>query len=86
MVEVQTGEAGGRVRLEIRDQGPGFAGDAKSANGRARSVNGNGYGLLAARRFIESNGGELDFERAPGGGTICRVSLPLCEVSSGQEI
>jgi signal transduction histidine kinase len=75
VVEVRAQGTGDRVHLEIRDAGPGMPEDLKRPNARARSSNGSGYGLLAARRFIESNGGQLDFEGLPGGGTLCRVSL-----------
>jgi signal transduction histidine kinase len=73
-VEVRARADRDRVVVEIRDAGPGLpAGLA----GRARppSRDGHGYGLVAARRFLEASGGALTFDPLPEGGTLARVSL-----------
>jgi len=75
VVRVHALQSGERVSVEIRDEGPGMPAHLEDVNGRAPSRNGSGYGLLAARRFLEANGGGLSFERVPEGGTLCRVTL-----------
>jgi signal transduction histidine kinase len=64
------------VTIEVIDAGPGLPAGAELANGRARSADGSGYGLLAARRFLEENGAKLSFERRAVG-TCCRIELPV---------
>jgi signal transduction histidine kinase len=64
------------VTIEVIDGGPGLPAGLEPGIGRARSANGHGYGLLAARRFLEENGATLEFERRPVG-TCCRIVLPL---------
>ncbi len=67
--------------VEIEDSGPGLPAGLERAQSRAPSVEGSGYGLFATRRFLESNGGELSFERPSRGGTRCRVRLPRADSS-----
>lgn len=66
---------GDRVAIEIADRGPGIPSAIANGAGPALSSGGSGFGLLAARRFVEANGGTLCFERRPGGGTLCRVAF-----------
>ena len=75
-VEVRIVETPDRVEIEIEDKGPGLPTGLESADVRAPSRAGSGYGLLAARRFLEANRGGLSFERLVAGGTLCRVTLP----------
>ncbi len=56
----------GRVRIEVRDRGPGMPG----------ALQGGGLGLHIARSLAETNGGSLDLLERPGGGTIARLDLP----------
>ncbi len=75
-VRVTLATRGSCAVVEILDEGPGFApvhggGDAPDRRGRA------GYGLIAARRFLEGDDARIEFERVPGAGTCCRVSLRL---------
>jgi signal transduction histidine kinase len=72
-LDVRDGEAG----VEINDRGPGLPRGLDRIEGRAPSRKGSGYGLLAARRFLERDGGHIHFEPGPRGGTRCRVILPL---------
>jgi two-component system sensor histidine kinase KdpD len=76
-VLIRQSEEAGRAVLEIQDRGPGLPEEVARAEGRAPSRNGSGFGLFAARRFVEANHGELAFERLPGGGTASRIALPL---------
>jgi signal transduction histidine kinase len=84
LVMVRRSEEPGRAVLEIRDRGPGLPKEVAEADGRVPSRNGSGFGLLAARRFIEANHGELAFERLPEGGTASRITLPLAPAAGLQ--
>lgn len=56
---------GGRLELDVRDDGRGFAADAAA-----------GLGLVTMRERAEQLGGELRIESAPGGGTRVRATVP----------
>ena len=43
----------------------------------ARGMPGSGLGLAIVRQVAEAHGGTIDFEPAPGGGTLMRLRLPL---------
>jgi signal transduction histidine kinase len=80
-VEVRARAEDGRVTLEILDRGPGIASGLAAARQPVASAEGTGLGLVAARRWVETNGGSLTIGAAEGGGTLCRLALPLaaCE-------
>ncbi|WP_212841848.1 sensor histidine kinase [Catellatospora sp. IY07-71] len=59
-----TGEA--EVRLEVRDDGAGPAGDPYDA----------GFGLVGVRERAAHAGGRMSFEPVPGGGAALRVAVP----------
>lgn len=62
------------IRLDVRDDGVGF--DAESA-GRARNGwQAGGFGLTSMRERLESQGGTLTIESAPGAGTTIVAALP----------
>jgi K+-sensing histidine kinase KdpD len=80
------GEAPGRVRIEVRDRGPGLPSDVRlmletprdprrPEAGSGDSVSG-GLGLRIAASFAEANGGSLALLDRPGGGTVARLELP----------
>ena len=64
-VEVRLLELGGRLELEVADDGQGFE------PGR-----GGGYGLIGMAERAELMGGTLEIASKPGSGTTIRVSLP----------
>jgi two-component system sensor histidine kinase MprB len=75
--------------LTVRDHGPGI--DAqdlphvfdrfhRGANARGRP--GSGLGLAIVKQVAEAHGGGVALQRAPGGGTIARLSLPAVPVES----
>ncbi len=72
-----------RVRIEIRDQGPGIPeGDEKKIFESFRQAvadgkNGFGIGLAICRRIVEHYGGRISSSNLPGGGTCFTVTLPL---------
>ena len=59
-------EQGGRVSIEIRDEGQGFD-PAKPARG---------FGLLGMRERVQLTGGTLEITSRPGKGTCVAASLP----------
>jgi two-component system sensor histidine kinase KdpD len=59
-----------RVRLEIRDRGPG------APAGAITDLAQRGLGLEIARSFAAANGGSIALEPRDGGGTIAIVDLP----------
>jgi len=74
-----------QVSIEVRDEGPGIAPEAKERiferffrveGGRSPQEAGTGLGLSIARNMIERAGGELELESEVGKGSIFRVVLP----------
>jgi two-component system OmpR family sensor kinase len=89
-VALRTIENPRRVRLEVRDRGPGvreehlarifepfFRGEP------AAGENGYGLGLAIARRAIETHGGSIRAHNADGGGLSVEIELPLAVATPG---
>ncbi len=85
-VEVAVGPAAERVRLEVRDHGPGIAiADAPRvferffrkdpARGR-RAQGGHGLGLAIVAAIVEAHAGRVGVASTPGGGATFVVDLP----------
>lgn len=72
-VEVEVGYDPGDLRLRIADDGRGF--DVPAALERA--AGGAHVGLLGMRERVESMGGEVTIDSAPGRGTCIEARLPL---------
>jgi two-component system, OmpR family, sensor histidine kinase MprB len=79
-VHLQAGE------LSVRDHGPGIAAedlphvfDRFYRGAEARSRPGSGLGLAIVRQVAVQQGGSVTAERAAGGGTLMRLSLPGAE-------
>jgi signal transduction histidine kinase len=73
----------GRVRLEVRDAGPGLPpGSEERVFERfyradpARSGDGTGLGLSIARAIVEAHGGTIRATTADGGGAAVTIELP----------
>jgi two-component system, OmpR family, sensor kinase len=71
--------------IAVRDHGPGISPDARarlferfwrSERGRERGRAGAGLGLAIVHAIVESHGGRIAVEDAPGGGALFRVWLP----------
>jgi signal transduction histidine kinase len=90
--EVSVSAAGvdGRVRLEVRDDGVGFAPHEADrvfekfyrieGEGRARSGGGTGLGLYLVWRFVQLDGGSVRAESSgPGRGATFTVSWPAAK-------
>ncbi|MGH2878084.1 MAG: sensor histidine kinase [Solirubrobacteraceae bacterium] len=74
------------TELAVRDHGPGIAEqdlphvfDRFYRGAEARGRPGSGLGLAIVRQVAEQHGGSVRAERAQGGGTLMRLSLPEVE-------
>lgn len=79
-VTVSTGAGGGHAQLVIVDQGSGMRVEPDPrAEGPLPSTKkrGTGLGIPFAYKVIHAHGGQLQFDHAPGGGTLVRLQLPL---------
>jgi signal transduction histidine kinase len=83
-VNVALGASNGVVRITVRDQGPGIAGQdhglifekfGRVASGASKP--GTGLGLFIARSITEAHGGSLTVASAPGRGATFIVTLPV---------
>jgi signal transduction histidine kinase len=74
----------GRVRLSVRDEGPGIAAADHGklfqrffrAPGAAKRTNGLGLGLYICRAIAEAHGGAVGVASAPGAGATFWIDLP----------
>lgn len=80
-VRVSATASDGRLRIAVRDTGPGIAADAlphvfdrfyKSDESR-----GAGLGLAIAKSLVVAHGGEISATSEPGQGTEMRLTLPV---------
>ena len=74
----------GRVRIEVRDTGPGISEESlpriferfyRVDRGRSRELGGTGLGLSIARHAVEIMRGELSVESRVGAGSTFRIDL-----------
>ena len=82
-VEVRAYAEDGRVRIDVRDHGPGIAAEDQrlifEKFGRVTSGNarpGTGLGLFIARSIAEAHGGTLEVSSAPERGAVFTLALP----------
>ena len=75
----------GRVRVDVRDTGIGLSPDEqaqlftkffRARNAATRQVGGTGLGLAITRSLVETHGGEIAVESAPGEGSTFSFTLP----------
>ncbi len=80
-VTVEVGGADGhRVRIVVRDNGPGVADDMKSRLFTPYATTkreGTGLGLAIVERIIVEHGGDIEYRDGPGGGAEFTVLLPV---------
>ena len=81
-IRIETGLAGQRVFIRVRDEGRGIAPE-HLANIRMpffttkRAEGGTGLGIAVSDRIAGEHGGELTFDSEPGRGTTATLWLPL---------
>ncbi len=71
--------ADGMVEVAVSDTGPGLPEPVRARLFQpfvTTKPNGMGVGLSVCRAIVETHGGELRAEDAPGGGTVFRMTLP----------
>ncbi|HJR25957.1 MAG TPA: HAMP domain-containing sensor histidine kinase [Acidimicrobiales bacterium] len=90
-VEVLVAEEDDRVRVSVRDPGPGIAPEDherifhKFEQG-TDPAEGSGIGLAVCRELIEAHGGRLRVDSAPGAGSTFSFDLPRRRRSSAGEV
>jgi signal transduction histidine kinase len=71
--------AGRRVRIEVRDRGPGVPAALREKIFTpffTTREKGTGLGLAFVREIVRDHGGEVSVDDAPGGGAVFRIELP----------
>ena len=90
-VHVLVGERGGRLCIEVADNGIGMTPEhlarlfqkfAQADASTARRFGGTGLGLAITKQLVDLMGGEIDVRSAPGEGTTFVVHLALDEAES----
>jgi two-component system phosphate regulon sensor histidine kinase PhoR len=85
-VSVGARAEGGRVVIEVRDQGIGipardlprvFERFYRVDKARSRELGGTGLGLAIVRHIAMAHGGEVSVESWEGEGSTFRITLPL---------
>jgi two-component system OmpR family sensor kinase len=85
-IEVAVASTDGRVRIAVRDHGPGLPTDDPQAlferfwraeRGRERGRAGAGLGLAIVAAIVDAHHGSVEAANAPGGGAEFVVLLPL---------
>jgi len=77
-----------RVRVKVKDRGPGIPDDfhakiftrfSQADSAIARQKGGTGLGLAICKHLMELMNGKIEFEDRPGGGSIFWIELPRME-------
>ncbi|MDH3234789.1 MAG: HAMP domain-containing histidine kinase [Alphaproteobacteria bacterium] len=79
-VKISAASVGGRVHIDVSDDGPGLPRSAREHlfapfEGSGRS-GGSGLGLAIARELAQAQGGDLSLVESSDGGTTFRLELP----------
>lgn len=86
-LEIRARHDGRRLTLTLRDHGPGIPpGDERrvfekfyrcsSTSDNATQRRGSGLGLAICKAIVDTHGGEIRAENAPGGGALFTIALP----------
>ena len=88
---VRVDEIGDQAEIEVRDTGPGMAGDEatriferfyRADPARSRTRGGSGLGLSIVAAIVEAHGGTVTASSAPGEGMAVTVRIPTSVVAS----
>ena len=94
-VRLIAAEDGDRVRVSVRDSGPGieaqhlprlFERFYRVDTGRSRELGGTGLGLSIVKHLVEVQGGQIEVESTPGKGTTFSFTLPREMSPSNSEL
>src|SRR4051794_21228078 len=75
-IELSVTRGPGHVEVAVRDNGHGIAAEHAGRLFQpyfTTKKHGTGLGLFVTRQLVSDHGGTIDFEAAPGGGTVFRV-------------
>jgi PAS domain S-box-containing protein len=84
-VELAAEEHGGKIRISVRDHGPGIPEEFQDRlfnkffqvdSSSTREKSGTGLGLHISKQIVEHMGGEIGFRSEPGQGTTLWVEFP----------
>jgi signal transduction histidine kinase len=84
-VDILVGEVGERVRIEVRDTGPGLTPGTEArvfepfVRGPGATHSGLGLGLATVKRIVEAHGGTVGVESHTGAGCRFWMDLPRAE-------
>ena len=90
-VTVRIAEREGMFRVSVEDTGPGidpkhlprlFERFYRADKGRSRDMGGTGLGLSIVKHLVETMGGNVSVESAPGRGTTFSFTLPSFEAAA----
>jgi two-component system sensor histidine kinase KdpD len=87
-VELTVRREGPRLAFAVADRGPGVAPEERERifapfyrpPGVPPDVSGAGLGLSIARALMDAQGGSLEYEARPGGGSVFTVRVPAVDV------
>lgn len=71
------------AQIEIKDLGPGIPAEIRAALFRpfkTTKARGTGLGMATAKRLLESQGGQIDVQCPPGGGTAVTLLVPAAVI------
>lgn len=91
-VTVTTDVVADRVRLTVRDDGPGIPDGElprvfdRYFRGSGARANGSGVGLAVVAALVQAHGGAVEAANACGGGAVLRVTLPLAGQGPGVNV
>jgi len=84
--ESAAGAAPARLRIGVRDEGPGLSAEQQAnlfqpfnrLGAEQRRIEGSGLGLVIARELARAMDGELRVASRPGAGSTFSIALPAC--------
>jgi len=81
-IQIVAQRQGAVIEVAVRDDGPGIAPEHAARVFQpyfTTKKHGTGLGLFVTRKLVADHGGTVEFETAPGLGTVFHVRLPVCE-------